>query len=269
MAFVQIELFSETLGLADTVHVLVPQRLKRKQGHFSQSFRQPYPVLYLLHGGSDNHTSWMRRTSLERYVEELGIVVVMPSVQYSFYADQKHGFPYFAYLSEELPDIIRDLFPVSPLREDTFAAGLSMGGYGAFKLGIRCPDRFAAVASLSGSLDQRDRLGPAPSIGNQMMLNMARLTFGSTEQYEQSQNDLAWVLEQHLAAGTELPSFYMACGTKDFNYEINNDFYSQFASRVNLEYEVAPERGHEWSFWDEYIQRVLEWLPIRGGGESR
>jgi len=266
MAFMQIELFSETLGLADTVNVLVPQRLRRKEGHISRNFRPPYPVLYLLHGGSDNHTSWMRKTSLERYVEELGIVVVMPSAQYSFYADQKMGFPYFTYLSEELPEIIGDLLPVSSLREDTFAAGLSMGGYGAFKLGISCPDRFAAVASLSGSLDQRDRLGSNPSIGNRMMLDMAKLTFGSIEQYERSENDLAWVLEQHLAQGTKLPRFYMACGTKDFNYTINNEFHSRFASRLSLDYEVAPERGHEWDFWDEYIQRVLQWLPIRGRG---
>jgi len=268
MAFMQIELFSETLGLADTVSVLVPQRLRRKEGHVSRHFRKPYPVLYLLHGGSDNHTSWMRKTSLERYVEELGIVVVMPSAQYSFYADQKTGFPYFTYLSEELPSIIGDLLPVSSEREDTFAAGLSMGGYGAFKLGISCPDRFAAVASLSGSLDQRDRLGPNPAIGNQMMLAMAKLTFGSIEQYERSENDLAWMLEQHLARGAKLPRFYMACGTKDFNYAINNEFYRRFGSRLSLDYEVAPERGHEWSFWDEYIQRVLQWLPIRGRGES-
>ncbi|MGO4547214.1 alpha/beta hydrolase [Paenibacillus sp. 2TAB23] len=264
MAFVQVELFSETLGLSDTVHVLVPQRLRRKEGHVSQSFRRPYPVLYLLHGGSDNHTSWMRKTSLERYVEELGIVVVMPSVQYSFYADQKQGFPYFTYLSEELPEIIRDLFPVSGLREDTFAAGLSMGGYGAFKLGINCPERFAAVASLSGSIDQRDRLGSSSSISNKIMLEMARLTFGSIKEYEHSQNDLAWLLEQHLVRGTELPRFYMACGTKDHNYTINNDFFRQFGSRLSLDYEVAPERGHDWTFWDEYIQKVLNWLPIRG-----
>lgn len=264
MAFVQVELFSETLGLSDTVHVLVPQRMRRKTGHVSQSFRRPYPVLYLLHGGSDNHTSWMRKTSLERYVEELGIVVVMPSAQYSFYADQKQGFSYFTYLSEELPEIIRDLFPVSDLREDTFAAGLSMGGYGAFKLGISCPDCFAAVASLSGSIDQRDRLGLSSSIGNRVMLEMAKLTFGTVDEYERSPNDLAWVLEQHLSNGTELPQFYMACGTNDHNYEINNDFHSQFHSRINLDYEVAPGRSHDWAFWDEYIQKVLQWLPIRG-----
>lgn len=264
MAFIQIEFFAETLGLDSSAYVIVPQRLRRKVGHISASYRRPYPLLYLLHGGSDNHASWMRNSAIERYAEQYGIAVVMPAVQYSFYSDQKFGFDYFTFLAEELPEIMRDFFPVSDRREDTFAAGLSMGGYGAFKLGIRHPERFAAVASLSGSLDQRSRLGPDPGIGNRIMVEMAKLTFGSAEEYDRSPNDLAWLLERHLEAGAELPAFYMACGTADHNYEINEAFYNRFHSRADIVYERAPDRSHEWGFWDEYIRRVLAWLPIGG-----
>jgi S-formylglutathione hydrolase FrmB len=235
----------------------VPQR------PISQAESKPHPVLYLLHGGSDNQTGWQRNTSIERYVWGLDVIVVMPSAHYSFYADQKHGLRYFTFLSEELPHIVGDLFHASNRREDTYAAGLSMGGYGAFKLGIAKPDCFAAVASLSGSLDQRSRLGEKPALSNQVMLDMARHTFGTVEDYDHSDNDLAWLLERHLENGTRVPRLYQACGTKDHNYEINADFHRRFAGRLDLTYVEVPGRGHEWAFWDEYIRNVLAWLNLK------
>ncbi|MDB5053082.1 MAG: esterase family protein [Bacilli bacterium] len=263
MALFHVEFFSEVLGLSSSIDVLVPQRKKGQIGIKVGRFEPPYPVLYLLHGGSDNHTNWQRNTSIERYVADLGLVVVMPTVQYSFYTDQKYGFNYFTYLSQELPQIVQEFFHVSDQREDTFAAGLSMGGYGAFKLGISCYNKFAAVASLSGSIDQRDRLTMKPSIENQIMLQMARNTFGSYEDYDRSDNDLAWLMEKNLAKGVKLPKFYQACGTKDHNYQVNVEFYRRFKDQVDLTYEELPDRGHDWGFWDEYIQHVLKWLPIR------
>ncbi|MDB4866543.1 MAG: esterase family protein [Cohnella sp.] len=262
MALMHVEFFSEVLGLSSSIDVLIPQMTRTQVGIDSVSFKPPYPVLYLLHGGSDNHTNWQRNTSIERYVSDKGIAVVMPAVQYSFYSDQKCGFRYFTYLSEELPQIVQEFFPISGKREDTFAAGLSMGGYGAFKLGICCPDRFAAVASLSGSLNQRSRITGEAGV-NTVMLQMARYTFGSLEEYDQSANDLDHMLEQQLASGVRLPKFYQACGTHDFNYKMNKAFHERFKDRVDLRYAEVSERGHEWSFWDEYIQRVLEWMPIR------
>lgn len=263
MAFVQVEFFSEVLGLTSSIDVIIPQQARGQVGVQGSRRMPSYPVLYLLHGGSDNHTNWHRNTSIERYVADMGLVVVMPAVQYSFYSNQKYGFDYFTYLSEELPDVVQEFFHVSDRKEDTFAAGLSMGGYGAFKLGIACPDKFAAVASLSGSIDQRGRLTGPASLSNQIMLRMAHYTFGSYEEYDQSENDLAWLLEKHLASGVNLPQFYQACGTEDHNYEINEGFYHQFKDRVQLTYERVPGRGHEWAFWDEYIQRVLQWLPLQ------
>ncbi|WP_020619241.1 alpha/beta hydrolase [Paenibacillus daejeonensis] len=257
MAFLQVEFKSETLAMASTIHVIAPER--REQ--------EPCPVLYLLHGGSDNHTSWQRYTAIERYVADRQLIVVMPAVHYSFYSDQKTGFPYFTYLTEELPRVVKGLFHASDRRENTFAAGLSMGGYGAFKLGINCPDKFAAVASLSGSLDQRDRLGPSPAITNQTMLRMAHYTFGSTEEYSGSDNDLAFVLEKHLQAGVQLPRLYQACGTRDHNYTINEAFYDQFQGRLDLTYESHEGKGHDWNYWDEQIRHVLDWMmPVPGGG---
>ena len=251
MALMQMEFFSDVLGLSCSANVIVPQR---GQG--------PYPVLYLLHGASDNHTQWLRSTGIERYVADLGLIVVMPAVQLSFYTDQKHGLPYFTFVADELPQLIRHFFPASRRRADTFAAGLSMGGYGAFKLGIRRPDAFAAVASLSGSVDQRGRLVGDAALPNTRILQQARNTFGTYDEYDRSDNDLAWVLERHLKNDVVLPRFYLACGTDDHNWRVNVAFHERFRDRIDLTWVEDPGRGHDWGYWDETIQKVLAWLPL-------
>ena len=110
-------------------------------------------MLYLLHGLTDDDTAWTRYTSIERYAAAKGLAVVMPQVHRSFYSDEAYGGRFWTFLSEELPQVVGRFFRVSTRREDTFVAGLSMGGYGAFKWALRQPARFAAAASLSGALD--------------------------------------------------------------------------------------------------------------------
>ena len=137
MAFLNVYFFSEVLGKQVQMNVILPQRSRGQIGLDSISEKaETYPTLYLLHGMSDDHTIWERRTSIERYASEKGIAVVMPDGDLSWYTDMKHGQNYFTFMADELPAVCRDFFPkMSPRREDTFVAGLSMGGYGAFKLG--------------------------------------------------------------------------------------------------------------------------------------
>jgi len=166
MALIHCNFYSETLRLACSMNVILPQPpfLGAKGGRR----RKLYRTLYLLHGLSDDHTIWQRRTSIERYAVSYNLAVVMPDAQRSFYTDMARGLPYWTFLSEELLALARSFFPLSDAREENFVAGLSMGGYGAFKLALRCPDKFAAAASLSGALDvaglagrerERDPLG--------------------------------------------------------------------------------------------------------------
>ena len=260
MALLNMHFFSEVLALTSSLTIILPDTLYRGVGKAQD---QAFPVLYLLHGGSDDHSNWTRNTSIERYAQDKGLMIVCPAVQYSFYADQKYGFDYFTYLSEELPRYLGRIFHISNQREDTFAAGISMGGYGAFKLGIVRPDKYAAVASLSGSLDQRKRLTPQSDLKNKVMQKMAYYSFGSLEEYEHSDNDLHYKLHEQLQAGQALPRFYMACGTKDFNFEINNKFCETFKSKVDVSYKVVPDAAHTWDFWDAEIRHVLDWLPSR------
>lgn len=253
MAWVQCQFYSETLNLSTGINVFIPQHAA-----IQVSGSGKLPVLYLLHGLSADHTDWMRHSFIERYAENKGIVVVMPSVGRSYYTDMKYGSPYFTFLSEELPVIVRALFPISDRREDTFVAGMSMGGYGAFKLGLSFPERYAAAASLSGGLDIASRMsGP-----NNVQPHELIAIFGDVAELKGSPNDLLYLLDKLKEYDGNKPMLYQCCGTEDFLYHDNQTFRQH---AIDLGIEVTYEEGHgehDWDYWDPKIQRMLDWLPI-------
>jgi S-formylglutathione hydrolase FrmB len=237
MALITCHLESETLAVATTITAIVPQGASSP------------PVLYLLHGLTDDHTGWTRNTSIERYAEEAGLAVVMPSAYHSFYTDEVHGHAYWSYLSEELPALVQSLFRVSGRPQDTFAAGLSMGGYGALKLALRHPDRYAAAASLSGTLDITYLAGRED---RQAIYHRA---FNGSVRDE----DELFAL---LTTATSVPPLYVGCGTSDGLLDANERFISAAtAAGADLTTDLRPG-DHEWSLWDAMIQDVIAWLPL-------
>lgn len=257
MALIHCDFFAQSLGMCLSMDVILPQPSRGQIGLDGNAAPEPPAVLYLLHGLSDDHTIWQRRTSIERYVAPLNLAVVMPNVHRSFYSDMESGYRYWTFVSEELPTLVQRFFRVSDRREDTFAAGLSMGGYGAFKLGLRCPERFAAVASLSGVLDLATRADTEESHGPDL-----RLIFGS-QPVRGTADDLCHLARQLVAGGGPRPALYACCGTEDFLYGENLKFRA-LAREIGLDltYEEGPGT-HEWGYWDRMIQNVLAWLPLR------
>lgn len=257
--------FSETLGLMSTMHVLLPQRTRADAGRK----RTPkYRMLYLLHGHSDDHTAWQRWTSIERYVEGLDLAVVMPAVHLSFYNDMAHGGRYWQFISEEVPTLVRDVFSLSPRREDNFVAGLSMGGYGAFKLALTHPDRYAAAASLSGATDINEVIKPVKNDPqNKAWQAEMRTVFGDLSKVPGSKHDL-FALAKKIARASVKPRLYQCCGTEDFLYTDNIRF-RDFVRRLPLDltYEEGPGE-HNWGYWDMMIQHVLAWILPRGRKSS-
>ncbi len=246
MAFLQIGFHSNALGMASSLDAIVPQ-----------SQKGPLKVLWLLHGLSDDHTIWQRRTSIERYAEGRNLAVFMPNGARSFYCDIPGGLRYATHIADELPAIAHSMFNLSDRREDTFIAGLSMGGYGAFKLALRHPDRYAAAASFSGVLDigsffrmmESDKV--ADVLGD----------FGGKNP-EGGPEDPRALLAKLVADGARIPRLYQACGTEDFLYADNISF-RDFARGLgaDLTYEEGPG-SHTWLFWDTYIQRAMDWMGL-------
>ncbi|WP_391571838.1 alpha/beta hydrolase [Cohnella sp.] len=257
MALIQCGFYSDILSLSVSMNVIVPQALAMNAGGTGwENGGRRLPVLYLLHGLSDDHSTWLRRTSIERYAEERGVAVVMPEVHRSFYSDIGKYRQYWTFVSKELPSIAEALFPVATDRSGRFVAGLSMGGYGAFKLALRLPERYAAAASLSGALDFA---GIGAFMGDE-----AQEVFGDRPAAG-SDNDL-FALAERLARGAAdkeaLPAFYQCCGTEDFLYDDNRRFLDHVRKLgLSLTYEEGPGT-HAWDYWDAHIRKVLDWLPL-------
>ena len=166
----------------------------------------------------------------------MNLAVVMPNVHRSFYADMKSGGRYWEFVSEELPQIVKSFFPVSSRREDTFAAGLSMGGYGAFKLALRCPEKFAAAASLSGAADIYGFWSGKDDFDKDM-----NLIFGTKEEFLNSENDLFKLSLELKESGRNIPMLFQACGTEDFLYEGNLKFRDHLRNLdYDLHYQESP-----------------------------
>ena len=257
MALMHAHFFSNVLGMCVQADVILPERTVGQIG-MEGTASDNYPTLYLLHGMSDDQTIWQRRTSIERYASEKGLAVVMPTTHLAWYTDTQYGMRYWTYISQELPEICRSFFKgMSTRREDTFAAGLSMGGYGAFKLGLAASETFSAVASLSGGLDVTG-LGGRHQERNALFEGI----FGDLSKVKGSENDLFYLAEKLKESGKPLPKMYQWCGTEDFLYEDNLKMRDHLRKLgYDLTYEESPG-DHQWKYWDEKIQTVINWLPI-------
>ena len=264
MAHLRCEFFAESLTLSTSMTVILPERATGQIGMGGALSDTPPPVLYLLHGLSDDDTIWLRRTSIERYVSSLGLAVVMPQVHRSFYTDEAYGEKFWTFVSEELPAVVQSFFRVSAEPADTYVAGLSMGGYGAFKLALRHPDRYAAAASLSGAL-----AFSAASDSEEVVRSAIMTRIFGEQRAAGTDDDLFHLLET--ADPATLPPLFLTCGTDDFLVEENHRFVDACATRgVDLLSSFAPGE-HEWGYWDTHIQQVLAWIwDLRGSaGASR
>ena len=128
MAFIQWDFYSESLQIATSANIIIPQK--------SVQTSQKIPVLYLLHGLSDDHTIWQRRTAIERYVDQKNLVVIMPAVNRSFYTNTTSGTLYWDFISKELPHLCKRFFPISTKRADTFVAGSAIFNENDYKFVI-------------------------------------------------------------------------------------------------------------------------------------
>lgn len=261
MALVQMNFYAHTLDMCTEINMILPDTSQSYGEDPVEEDDRPIPVLYLLHGLSDDQTIWCRRTSIERYAATYRIGIVMPCAGRSFYSNEKYGARYWDFISEELPAIVQKYFRVSNRREDTFAAGLSMGGYGAMKLALRCPERYAAAASLSGVMDI------VSTLNEEKHYALKEKIYGSEDTLKLGFNDL-YAAAQQTAKRIDRPKLFLGCGTED-------SFYTQHVSYVQwlkkLGYSVTDTEanglGHQWEYWDVALPQVLHWLKVVCGAQ--
>lgn len=246
MAFIECQVRSNELDMNISVNVLYPEHILD---------HNKVKVLYLLHGYTGHYMDWMRQTAIERYASKYQICVVMPSVHNSYYTNNTCGVNYFNFVAEELPQMIEHMFHVSHKKEDRFVCGLSMGGYGALKVGLTYPNKYQKIASLSGAIDV-DRLIKINE--NNDKLSLFKLAFG-TKPIKGTDNDVYHLIDKAIK-NDHMPELYLACGKDDFLYE-DHLRLKAYLSEKNVPYvHKETSGGHEWRLWDLYIQDVLAWM---------
>ena len=252
MALVTCDFFSDVLEVGCSMTIVLPQPTEEQIGVEGAAIpRTDFPVLYLLHGLSDDHTAWLRYTSVERYAAAAGLAVVMPAVSRSFYANEHKGGRYWDYVSEELPQIVGNFFRVSQDPANTYVAGLSMGGYGAMKLALTRPDRFAAAATLSGALDL-DELSTRPE-----RVELFERIFGDSMPDDA---DLFKLLEK--ADASTLPRIHVSAGTEDDPGLVkgNRRFVALLEDKgADATSDFRPGE-HVWQLWDDLLPEVIDWM---------
>lgn len=241
MAFFKGDIYSSALGMNTTLHLVLPGD--------THPGDKPPKVVYLLHGLSDNGSSWSRMTSVERYANRYGFAVVMPSGERGFYQDMKHGLQYFSYISQELPRLTQKLFCISSAPEDTFIAGLSMGGYGTLRCVLSNPGAYGAAAAFSSVADIRRWRRGKEERG--MMLGELAGMWGEGPIPDEA--DL-YALAQKVQG---CPRLYLACGEQDPLLEVNQAFYHWLTEKGHPAVLETWQGGHDWAFWDVAIQKAF------------
>lgn len=256
MALLEMNYYSDALKMTTTVNVLLPEKPKKAPG--AGAPEGTYKTLYLYHGLTGDHTAWLRKSCIERYAAEYGIAVVMPEVGRSWYTDTRYGANYFTFVTEELPQVCRSYFKgMSDRREDNLVAGLSMGGYGAVKAALCCPEKFFGCASLSGSLDISRKGRPTILEEWQGIFNF---DLEAPAELEDSEHDLFAIARKNHAEGKPFPKLYLWCGTEDSLITVNRNF-DKLLQELGVAHVYEESQGdHSWKWWDMHIADALACL---------
>ena len=249
MAFCELKYFSSALQKQTAADLILPE--PKQAG--------PFAVLYLLHGLSDDHTIWQRRTSIERYVAGLPLIVVMPDTGRGWYIDAIEGMAWESAIAGDLVSYVDGLFHTRANRGGRCLAGLSMGGYGAIKLALRFPDRFCAAVSHSGALAFAHHAMPANADAHWR----AEVTRIVGESPTSGPHDLFTLAER--LPPDDRPALRIDCGRDDFLIEDNREFHAHL-NEHGYQHQYAEHAGaHTWAYWDLHIQETLAFLAAQLG----
>jgi len=261
MAILDVNFFSNALARQVSYKAIIPVDGAVFPGRPAKEVK-PFKTVYLLHGIFGDYTDWLVKSRVALFAEKYNLAVIMPSGDNSFYVDHEASRNYYGeYIGRELVEETRKLFNLSNKMEDTFIAGLSMGGYGAIRNGLKYYNNFGAIAALSSALI----IDAAITSTEENPFEFGRKSFyesvfGDVANLRGSDKDVEALVQKIKQENGTIPEIYFACGTEDSLIE-NNRKFRDFLCLENVEHTYIESPGiHDWKFWDEYIEKAMEWL---------
>ena len=260
MAIAEITLHSNSLGTNSSVTVCMPEC---PDGGWKPGVK--YQVLWLMPGGGGDGSEWARFTCIEQYALQYNFFAISPATYMSLYTDMYYGNPdkFFTYISEELPQMMRWMFPISTAKEDNFVAGFSMGGYGAFKLAMTYPDSFAALGTFGGVHDMVDTV-TRNHLHDGVLDRHFFLAFNTVEDLVGSKNDAMYLAEKNAERGNFGPRMFFSVGEDDFCNSFNVRARDRLTAKgYEITWDVAPG-NHSYLYCESRLKTFIEWAGFRG-----
>lgn len=259
MATFQTTFFSHTLRRSVPLVVCLP--IEAPPNVPQKEKVEPFKTLYLLHGFSEGHNCWLHGSNIEALSRQHNLAVVMPAGENSFYLDDEaREALYGKFIGEELISFTRKAFHLSHAKQDTSIGGLSMGGYGAIRNGLKYSCTFGAIMAFSSALITED-VSEMTEGSNNGIASYAYFehTFGKPCNVIDSDVDCKALAKKLVESKKPFPQMYLACGSEDFLIEQNRSF-SKFLKQINYPHTYIESPGvHDWVFWNEYIVKALDW----------
>ena len=268
MAVFHINFMSKTLYRTVNIVALVPTDKFSLLDPDKEITPKKFKTLYLLHGVFGSESDWLYGTRIQRWASEKNLAIVMPAGENAFYVDHPNAYAmYGEFVGKELVEFTRKTFPLSEKREDTFIGGLSMGGFGALRNGLKYHDTFGAIVALSAALNLNEKnlaAMPEESKLPPMGKKFFRAHMGA-DLAAAMDTDLtpSHIVNEMVKRGDVFPKIFMACGTEDAGCLPLNEEFEAVLSKNGVEHTWLTGPGaHEWDFWDTYIKKALDWLPL-------
>ena len=239
----------------------MPYRVVVPVGYKNSREKTAYPVIYLLHGLTGHFDNWGDKTKIAEYLAPYNFIVVMPEGNNGWYTDSASvpNDRYETYITQELIPEIDKKFRTLPVRKHRAVAGLSMGGYGSIKFGLKNPESFALVGSFSGALGAASWTEKSLGNGWKTLTDSITSVYGATESKTRQENDIFKLVKEIPSEKiSRLPFLYLDCGTEDSLISSNRDFAGLLLEKkVRHEFRQLPGK-HDWKYWESQIQEFFE-----------
>lgn len=263
MAIVRVNFYSNQLMRPVTFTAVLPNDGAIYPGQKPSFVTGEMKTLYLLHGVMGDENDYLMNTRVRELSDKYKIVVMMPAGENHFYVDDEAGVNNFGkYIGEELVEYTRRIFHLSPRREDTYLGGLSMGGYGAMRNGLKYAETFSKICSFSGAyvVFRIIDAGGEPFQDSVSGPEFQRRVFGDLTKLRERGLDPRTLYLEQKRKGIPLPAIFMTEGSEDFLLDLNHkmrDFLME--EQANLTY-IEDSGVHDWDFWNKHLEEAFQWL---------
>lgn len=228
-----------------------------------------YAVVYLLHGLTGHFDNWTDKSKIAEHAAKYDYIFVMPEGDNGWYSDSASvpNDKYESYIIQELlPEVDKNFRTVAD-KNHRVIAGLSMGGYGSLKFGLKYPEKFVLVGSFSGALQAASWTEKTTGSGWKVLTASIISVYGAENSATRQANDIFKIVREMPADKSKnLPFMYISCGTEDFLIGANREF-NQLIGEKQIQHEYRELPGiHDWKFWDaqvlEFLQTIEKFIKL-------